>query len=284
MRMETYLRREREFERLRNVGRTRPDARSIERQIALQNIELLYRKPTGKELELVAPKREDLALYADFLRQPNTGLIKLIEDKGCDVNTNVVVATADCLAYTMPGAGASYSFRTKNYRISRLSDITLTQGGFQAMGILLHGVFVKIGEVPLEQVNLQTKGVDFLVSLQSETDFQKALELDRKLIKGVENDGFLYRRSVEAVDGKTYVLRSIAYRGEYKRAAQGVIYNELDFDKRADVIVAFRIVRRESDGSLTLLWKQLEKQNAPKTKLNEGGTDATAGGSAAAGK
>jgi hypothetical protein len=229
----------------------------------------LYRNPTKEELETLSPNSEEVNKYADFLRQPSTGLIKLAADLGCAKNTKVVVATADCLKYTMPGAGTSFSFRTKNYRIRRLADLTFTDNSFQSTGVLLHGIFVKIGDVPLEKVNLQTKGLDYLINFQPETDYEKARTIDRQLSEGIFSDGFQYRRGLYAVENTTYVLRSIAYNGKYFRAVEGIAYDEFAFDKRRDVIVAFRIVRKDSDGGVTILWKELLRQNSPKIKYRK---------------
>jgi len=35
-------------------------------------------------------------------------------------------------------------------------------------------------------------------------------------------------------------------------------------DKRMDLIVAFRVVGRETNGSVTILWKELNRLDAPK--------------------
>ena len=229
----------------------------------------LYRKTSDKELKLLAPKSEDLEKYSNFLRQPDTGIIKLAADKGCSENTNIVVATPECIAYTMPGAGSSYSFRVKDYRIPNLADITFTQNSFQATGVHLHGIFVEIGDVPMEQVNLQTKGMKFVTDFPAPSDYQKAKELDLQLIDGINTDGFLYRRAVKAEDNMTYVLRSVAYRGKYFRAVNGITYNELELDKRKDVTIAFRIIRHDEDGAVTIIWKQLAIKDSPKIKRNK---------------
>jgi len=229
-----------------------------------RSIKPLYRKPTKEELKAISPTAEDTKKYADFLRQPDTGLIKLAVDSGCAENTKIVVATPECLKYTMPGAGSSYSFRTENYRLRRLADIIYINNSFQSAGILLHGIFVKIGDVPLEDVNLQTKGLNFLVNFQPEADYDKIQEIDRKISEGILIDGFQYRRGLSAIETTTYALRSIAYKGTYPRRAAGISYNELDFDKRRDIIVVFRVVRKHSDGSLTILWKELLRKKSPK--------------------
>ncbi len=234
-----------------------------------QNIELLYRNPSKKELKAVAPKPELFEKYAGFLRGRNTGLTKLISDSGCADNTKIIVATEECLKYTMPGAGSSYSFRADNYRIPRLSDILFTDNSFQASGVLLHGIFVNIGDVVLNEVSLRTDGLDFLVNFQPEVDYEKAKKLDLILSEGIRNGKFLYRRGLYAVENTTFVLRSIAYAGRYYRAVRGVTYNEFAFDKRRDIIVAFRIVDKDDAGNVTILWKMLANKKSPRVKRSE---------------
>lgn len=251
------------------------EAQIFSRQASVsQSINSLYRKATKDELKKIAPSPELFEKYAGFLRQPNTGLTKLVADVGCAENTKIVVATDECLKYTMPGAGFSYSFRTDSYRIPRLADLIFTDNSFQAAGIFLHGIFVNIGDVPLDKVTLQTNGLEFLVNFQPEVDYAKAKEIDRQLTKGIEKSGFLYRRGLYTVENTTFVLRSIAYQGKYFQTIKGVTYNEFAFDKRKDIIVAFRIVQKHADESVTILWKELARKNAPRIKKKDRAADA----------
>jgi hypothetical protein len=229
-------------------------------------VEQLYRKPTRKESKAIEPRRDLFDQYAGFLRQPDTGLTKLIDDKGCAENTKIVVATDACLQYTMPGAGSSFSFRAETYRIPRLADLTFTDKSFQASGVLLHGIFVNIGNVPLEEVSLQTRGLQYLVDFQPEPDYEKGKEIDLQLMQGIRNDGFLYRRGLFSVENTTFALRSIAYDGKYLRAVKNLTYDEFNFDKRKDVIVVFRIVEKDESGNVTILWKVLQEKDSPKVK------------------
>ena len=231
-----------------------------------REVEPLYRKPTDKELKAVEPSRESLAKFAEFLRQPKTGLTKLIDDKGCADNTRIVVATDNCLKYTMPGAGSSFSFRTGSYRIARLADLIYTNKSFQAAGVLLHGIFVNLGNVPLGEVTLETRGMKYLVNFVPEPDYEKGKAIDLQLTQGVKQDGFLYRRGLYMVENTTFALRSIAYGGKYFRAVGNLTYNEFNYDKRKDVIVVFRIVERNAEGSVTILWKILQEKDSPEIK------------------
>lgn len=244
---------------------------SIEmRQMILQmSVQPLYRKPTKQELKLVVPDAGLSNKFAGFLRQENTGLFKFVVDYGCARSDKIVAATENCLKFTMPGAGNSYSFRTNNYRIRRLADLTFTGKIFYVTGVLTHGILVNIGDVPLENITLQTAGTKFLSEFQPVSDLEKAVEIERQLNTGIKKDGFLYSRALSAVENTTYLLRSIAYNGKILRAVRGITYNELEFDKRKDVTIAFRVVRRDEDGSVTILWKELSKKDAPKLKRKQ---------------
>lgn len=231
----------------------------------------LYRKPTKKELKTVEPSRVLLSKYAGFLRQPETGLTKLIADKGCADNTKVVSVSEECLKYSMPGSGSSFSFRTENYRIPRLADITYTDQSFQSSGVLLQALFVDLGDIPLEQITSQTRGMKYLIEFQPETNYEKSKEVSDRLMQGITQDGFMYRRGLLTVENTTFALRSVAYDGKSPRSIRGLTYNELDFDKRRDVIVVFRIVEKDNDGSITILWKKLQEKDAPEIKREKRG-------------
>lgn len=228
-----------------------------------------YRKPTKKELSMLATDYDLKQKFSAFLNREDTGMFKLTVDVGCAENVNLVAASEKCLNWTMPGAGNSYSFRLNSYRLRRLADLTFSKKHFVMTGVLAHGIMVNIGDVALENINLQTNGMKFLNEFQPAVDFESAKTIDGKLIEGIERDGFLYCRGLVALENTTYVLRSIAYNGKVMRAVRGITYNELEFDKRKDITVAFRVVRSHGDGSLTILWKELSIKDSPKIKRNK---------------
>jgi hypothetical protein len=243
-----------------------PDGLALRMTILQSSVQPLYRKPTREELQMIAPNSGLLQKFDEFLRGDNTGLFKLLVDVGCAGNPNIVVAKEKCLKFTMPGAGNSYSFRTNNYRIRHLADLTFSGKNFYVSGVLMHGIMVNIGDVPLENVTLQTDGLKFLNEFQPTDDFEKAKVLDQQFVNGVTKDGFFYSRTLASLENTTYILRSIAYDGRIMRTVRGIPYNELDFDKRKDITVAFRVVSLDGDGSLTILWKELSRKDAPKFK------------------
>ncbi len=56
--------------------------------------------------------------------------------------------------------------------------------------------------------------------------------------------GYVYKSSLPSMTNRTYILRSISY-------------------NRFDVLVAFRVVRQDADGSVILVWKRLKEFPTP---------------------
>lgn len=245
----------------------RTDSR-LERDLQRLRVEVdpLYRKPTAKELKIVEPDAALRAKYATFLKLSETGITKLIVDQGCAVNTQVISANENCLKYSMPGAGSSFSFRTKSYRIPRIGDITFTDRSFQSLGTMQLGIFVNLGNVPIENAGLATRGMAYLNAFVPEMDFENYKKAEAELTRGVVSDGFAYRRGFFIAENSTYALRSIAYDGQMRRTVNGLTYNELDFDRRRDITVVIRVVDKDADGNITILWRILADKKSPELK------------------
>jgi hypothetical protein len=242
--------------------------RLASRVVMLQQfIAPLYRRPTSKELAAVAPDTRAQNRYSAFLSSPGTGIFRLVPDAGCAPNDLVINAKEECLKYSMPGAGNSFSFRAESHRIRHLADVTLVGDKLKITGIFMHGMMAEIGDVPIEAITLGSPGMRFLSAFAPSTNADSVVAVDNKLTTGVVQDGFRYAKELTAAEDSTYVLRSVAYRGKLVRSARGIPYNELDYDKREDIIVAFRVVERAEDGSVTIVWKQLTDLESPKIKL-----------------
>jgi hypothetical protein len=103
---------------------------------------------------------------------------------------------------------------------------------------------VSLGVVPLEKVVADQDGVRYLAGIVAPALEPEARQWQRRAAAGFEADGFNYKSSLPAVLKSTYVVRSIEFNS-------------------ADVLVAFRVVREDQDGSLTLLWKVLKQFPTP---------------------
>lgn len=233
-----------------------------------QLIEPLYRNSTGEERAFMAPASDDAAAFAELLRKKNTGIFKLISDRGCADNPKVVNASVDCSRYSMPGAGSGYSFRFGDYRMLHISDIVFRQGRLEALGVLNHGIMLNLGDVPIESVSEKTEGVEYVAKLKPTKDFAQAADLATRLQKGIKENGRTYASVLPILLNSTYVLRSIAYDGEALRKVGRFTYNEMELDNRRDVLVVFRVVRLENNEA-TIVWKELDDSKAPKLKPKE---------------
>ena len=242
--------------------------RLASRIVAVQRLVTpLYRKPNGKELAAVTPSGAWQARYAELLRQPNTGIFKLVPDSGCSNNLKVVDAREGCLKYSMPGSGNSYSFRTESHRIRHLADVTYDGKDLFLTGIFMHAIIADLGDVALERVSAATPGMKFLVDFKPSTSVDDVGVVDSVFHKGIEVKGLRYAKSVPANENSTYGYRGVAYRGKVVRSVEGLRYNELDYDDREDLLVTFRIVERENDGSITIVWRLLSELESPKIRI-----------------
>lgn len=231
-----------------------------------QYVAPLYRKATSKELEAIGPNSAIRQQYAALTARPGSGIFRLVRDSGCSTNYKVVSAKDECLKYSMPGSGSSYSFRTEGYRVRQLADITYRDNSFHITGLFMHGFIAKVENTTFESVNLTMPGLEFVSEFKPSINADDVHEVDAKLSKGVERDGSLFSKNIRAEKDGIYVLRAVAYRGKVVRSAVGIRYNELDYDKRRDVIVVFRVVEVDS-GGVTLVWRKLSDREPPKISM-----------------
>lgn len=226
----------------------------------------LYRKPGNKETASLAPQNSFVQRYASLLRAEGTGIVRLAPDRGCVYSERVVSAAEDCLNYSFPGAGNSFSFRTEGYRLRHLADITYADDKLLMTGIFMHGIAVDLGDVPIESASLSTDGIHYLTSFEPSTTADDVAVIDSNLSKGVKVGNFVYSKEVDPMVNRTYALRAVAYRGKVVRSAGGIRYNELDYDKRRDVTVVFRVLDIGEDG-ITLVWRKLADAEPPRIKM-----------------
>jgi hypothetical protein len=209
-------------------------AQSKNRAQLMSEIEALHNQIKVKETELLTPSAEDRTAFADFLKEPDTGLIRLLPRE----------TFQDKL--TIRGGGAYYSFARLAHEYGH-SDIELQMGTFQSgFAGANYGLLLMLGDVPLETVNLETAGVPFLAKYIPPSKEAEARQQKRQLHEGINANGLTYKDKLPVLVERTYILRSIDY-------------------SFSDTLVAFRVIRQDSDGSLILLWKLLKK--FPATQL-----------------
>jgi hypothetical protein len=171
-----------------------------------------------------------------------------------------VVSIADLLSGRRPGFGgyaSLYSFSRERHGNGlhgwvdpRLgwAELRVLNGrfitGFTGESL---GVLVALGDVDLETVTPETYGVTGLTNIIPPADYFEAATLSRRNRAGFALERFRYGSSLPVAQNTTYVLRSTS-------------------NRRADVLVAFRVVRVDDNGSITLIWRKLKVYPKPRWK------------------
>ncbi len=207
-----------------------PDARAQ----AAAEIESLREQIKAREATLLAPPDEDRKAYAEFLAQPRTGLVRLLPRERWDGKLST------------RGGGAYYSFTRLTHEYGYGSDLELQQVelsvGFAGADF---GFMVNLGNVPLETLAADSESVRFMASYQTPLAEPEARAAYRQFASAGRQEGELtYKSRLPVFVNNTYALRSINY-------------------DNSDVLVAFRVVRKDFDGSVVLLWKILKKYPKP---------------------
>lgn len=195
-------------------------------------------KLTEEQKSILKPASQDEASFASFLSQPDTGLVRLLPREKYDQTVQM----------PLRGGGAYYSFSKLSQEASPWSDIKLQEDKLHAgVNDLTLGLMTALHDVPLEKVDLDSPSVRLISLLAVPAKYIEYESHVDKYRSGFEANGNIYQSALPAQLDTTYLLRS-------------TIYNRLD------LVIAFRVIRMDSDGSVTLLWKILNKLEVKKLK------------------
>ena len=259
-----------------------------------------------KKARTLVPAKAERAPYADFLKSPNTGLIRLLprekyiresyaEAMGVPVlppaptsfqrkmsedgpgrslpgenvsgafgprgdnsllPTSPALSNLDDLPPRIDSAtgrnrgrardgGAYYSFTRLTHAYGYGSDLSLERGMFNAESAGAGYAFLtNIGDIRLETVTLDTPEAKLMDEYNRAVQEPDARSEHRRFSAGVNINGVLFKRRLPMRVNSTYLLRAI------------------DYD-RSDVLVAFRVVEVDSEGTPLILWKRLKKYSTP---------------------
>ncbi len=234
-----------------------------------------------KAVRKIAPVEELKKEHSLFLAKKNTGIVRLINPKSCVSDIQIHPSTGykkyeklltECPERFIVGGASSYSFRGMDFAPTYKADIEIKNGLMFSTGLLNQTIFVDIGEVDLESVSLTSSGAKFLTAFIPAEAQVDATKQSDNLRKGITQDNFKYSNFLMLAENHTYLLRSIAYRGEAKIVSSTGLkyeYNRLQDDIRKDIVIAFRIIKLNTDQSVILLWKEIDRKNSPKLKVNE---------------
>ncbi len=205
----------------------------------------------------ILPAANYFTQYAEFLKDDETGLARIFPDVNCDKGKVVSVQELERCANMIPirGNASFYSFRNKTNLNDngRWADIQFSDGKFVVGSKTVFGVIAEIGDVSLANVTLKSDALAFLKEYEPKTKVSKVKEEEMAFAAGVGANGLTYALAAPLKLNSVYVLRSVAYRLKEDD-------DEDLLDNRLDIIVAFKVVAKENDGSLILLWKELKSK------------------------
>jgi hypothetical protein len=206
-------------------------AQSESRDDVLKQIETKRAELSALEKKFLGPSEQDRVANAELLGQSGTGLIRLLPREVYDKDNTL----------TVRGGGSYYSFVRLTHAYGYGSDISLEQNFLQVgFAGANYGMLINVGDVPLGEISTEHPSVRFLANYTAVPDEPKARVEQRRFGGGTSIDGVTYSERVRAQVKSTYVVRSINY-------------------SDSDVLVAFRVIRKDTDGSLIIAWKMLKE-------------------------
>ena len=221
-------------------------------RVPRRNVYVAQYQPNTAEKKLLTPAAEDAQNFAEFLRQPNTGLIRIFPAR-----PSRVVWVDQLESGQGPGFikfASIYSFTKakhgnalEGYVDPRLgwAELKFDQGmfitGFTGNSV---GVLASLGDVVLQNVTTATPGAAAIADFKPPVDYLEEHRFLQATRAGFTFNGVAYKASIPVTVNTTYALRSIS-------------------NRRADLLVAFRVVREHEDGSVTVLWKKLKINQKP---------------------
>jgi hypothetical protein len=213
--------------------------------VPLSAQELTREQKIGKISELRAQIEN---LEKDFLL-PDENDVKLAEKQGFSV-FRILPHENSGGKLALYGDGAYYSFARKTNEYGFGSDIKLNKGNLEVgFAGADYGFIYDLQEIPLADVTKESGAVIFLANYKPPT-IESEVRSEQKKARNYETESITYKADVPAIVGNTYVLRSINF-------------------SRSDILVAFKILRKDTDGSLIIFWKLLENFEKPLIAKNQ---------------
>ena len=221
-----------------------------------------------RDKQAIAMDPQDRRRFAGFLAQEDAGYVRLHEFDNCSPKNIVVNANEPC-PWNVLGKAISYSFRKGKYQRASFSDIRLRRSVLEIVGVNLLGFLTDVGDADLNNLTLQSGGIREMAEFQPSSDIMEAERAYSLAKRGFKINDFIYKIALPIKENTTYALRAIAFDTKIYRKVRGFKVNLLENDKRRDVIVVFRVIRKHEDGSYSILWKELQRKSAPKLKTEK---------------
>lgn len=220
--------------------------------------------PSKRDRELMRPLEQDIQSFESFWRGTGSGLIRIFDISKCKSDRRVVDVSEPCPSTLIPGRAALFSFRTGSYETANIADVILNRGTLSFMGRNVLGVFTAISAQNLELASTSSPGVDLLAGLTPPVKYEELKQAYANLQQGVKYKEFIFASYLKVKEDTVFAVRSIAYDNDVYIYSRGFKFSLTDGDKRDDVIAVFKVVKMHEDGSITMIWRELQRKKAIK--------------------
>ncbi|CAA9397808.1 MAG: hypothetical protein AVDCRST_MAG74-1490 [uncultured Pyrinomonadaceae bacterium] len=204
------------------------NAQNLSREQKIQKIQELNGQIKILEKDILLPDAKD----SEKAGKENLNVIRILPREKYDHKL------------TIQGGGSYYSFTKKSHNYQDTAQIGLEQNnlkvGFAGAN---YGFIADLGETSLVDISKETLEVNFLNNYRPPTN-EPEIRIEQRRAHDYKIDGLSYKDRLPAVVGHAYVLRAIS------------------FDE-ADILVALKIHRKDTDGSLIIFWKLIEQFETP---------------------
>jgi hypothetical protein len=196
------------------------------------------------KIKLISEYADKIRLVGEELLQPSASDKKLAQERGLSALRLLPRGKFEERTFDR-GGGAYYSFTTDSHSYDRTPQIQLEQdylsvGGFYGAN---YGFIADLGERTPESVSRDEPSIAFLLSYDPSGTMEKVRSEQAKRGNYMVGD-LTFTSRVPVAVGRSYAARSIS------------------FDE-ADILVTFQVLRKDTDGSVILLWKRIESFDKP---------------------
>lgn len=201
---------------------------------------------SDEDKEKLKPLSEDILQYSQFLKQNKTGIFKIFPFLDCNLKL-IDVIDENCLNTVQAiGNGSVYSFTKESNLLDSWAEIVLSKN---SLGVPyrknLLGVIKALGDISLDKVDINSPQISGIKNIIPPNSI-KVLEETRKSLSVKE----------PAIVGNTYILRIMHF------SEPNPLGNRRN--DSTDLLLALKIIRKENNGSLTIIWKEIENKKTPK--------------------
>lgn len=201
----------------------------------------IHQKMLILEGKLMAPAQEDLDQYSDFLKAPNSGLVRLFSrDTVSEIRPRLV-----------NGQGAYYQFKGQKHDYGQGSDLEYSTKNSPEFSVGFAGVDIgflgQLGKIDIRQIDDRNPTVASVLAYTSPHGQPELVwrAEQQKFSKGTIRDNITLKNHTDAIVGMSYVVRSI---------------NESGYD----IVAIFQVIRRDStDNSIIVAWKIVKEFEKP---------------------